>query len=63
MSALRLLTRNCPLFKILVFLSHLIIEGLFAGSELFIFTEKTFLQLIVGLDVVSGRVLWLFGVL
>jgi hypothetical protein len=63
MSALRLLPRHCPLFQILVLLSHLIIEGLFARSELLIFTEKAFLQLIVGLDVVSGRVLWLLGVL
>jgi hypothetical protein len=63
MSTLGLLARNGPLLQALILLSNLIIEGLFARSELLVFTEKAFFQLIVSLDVVSGRVLWLLGVL
>ena len=63
MSALGLFARNGPLLQALILLSNLIIEGLFARSELLVLTEKAFLQLIVSLDVVSGRVLWLLGVL
>ena len=64
MSTLWFLSRHCPLLQVLILLSYLIIEGLFTRSQLLIFTEKAFLQLIVSLDVVSGsRVLRLFGVL
>ena len=63
MSTLSLLTRDGPLLQVLVLFSDLIIEGLFARSELLVLTEKAFLQLIVCLDVVGRRVLWLLGVL